>query len=197
MIIVAGLDLAGSERRASGICFMDEKLRADFFIIYSNNQIIEEILKRKPKVVAIDAPLSIPKGRKSLEERSKVHLRECDRELLRLKIKFFPITLGPMRMLTSRGIMIKKELEKYGFHVIEVFPGATQDILNIPRKHQDIKGLLEGLKRIGIKNLRENMNGDELDAVTCAYTALLYLKGNYIALGNEEEGQIIIPKIYQ
>ena len=39
-----------------------------------------------PDVVSIDAPLFLPKGRKSLEQRGPPHLRACDRELLRMKI---------------------------------------------------------------------------------------------------------------
>ncbi|MEM2781551.1 MAG: hypothetical protein QXG45_02370, partial [Nitrososphaerota archaeon] len=36
---------------------------------------------------------------------------------------------------------------------------------------------------------------DELDAVTCALVGYLYLKGDYVALGDEEEGTIIMPKL--
>jgi predicted nuclease with RNAse H fold len=54
--------------------------------------------------------------------------------LLRMKIKFFPLTLGPMRKLTERGIRLKKILEKKRLDVVETYPGAAQDILKIPRK---------------------------------------------------------------
>jgi len=62
-------------------------------------------------IVAIDAPLSLPTGRKSIEQKTGVHLRECDKELLKRGIKFFPVTLGPMRKLTSRGITLRRILE--------------------------------------------------------------------------------------
>ena len=84
--------------------------------------------------MTIDASLSIPKERRSLEERSSIHLGECDRELLGWGIKFFSGTLGPTRRLTVRGISLMEQLSRQGFRVIEVYPGGTQDALGIPRK---------------------------------------------------------------
>jgi predicted nuclease with RNAse H fold len=52
---------------------------AETSLTYTNQEIITKIEGLKPKVVAIDAPLSLPPGRKSLEERTGVHLRESDR----------------------------------------------------------------------------------------------------------------------
>lgn len=190
---IIGIDLAGSERGKTGICLLDEKLNAKCFILFKDKEILDLIEKERPNLIAIDAPLSLPKGRKNLRK-SKIHFRECDRKLWEFGIKFFPITLGPMRKLTKRGIKLKKILEKKKFKVIEVYPGATQDILKIPRKQKGLGGLREGLKKMRIKNLRKNLSGDELDAVTCAYTGLLYLKKKFIALGDKKEGQIILPK---
>lgn len=194
-MLVIGIDLAGVETRPSGFCVLDtESMRAETFLFYANNEIIQETEKVKAKVVAIDAPLSLPKGRKSLEEKSDVHLRQCDRELLRLGIKFFPITLGPMRKLTKRGIKIKEKLEKKGFKVIEVYPGGAQDILEIPRKQRGLAKLREGLQKIGAKNLTKEMTGDELDAVTSALVGKFYVEKNYTALGDPKEGLIIMPR---
>jgi predicted nuclease with RNAse H fold len=190
---ILGIDLAGSEKRKTGICILDEKLIANSFFVFSDKEILDLIEKEKPDLIAIDAPLSLPKGRKSLKRKSKIHFRECDRELWKLGIKFFPITLGPMRKLTERGIRLKKILEKK-YKVIEVYPGATQDILKIPRKQKGLRKLKRGLERLGIKILKKNPNGDELDAITSAFTGFLYLKGKYVAIGDEKEGQIILPK---
>lgn len=189
-----GVDLAGSDRRPTGMCLLSDSLECKTFIVFTNDEIEKAALSYSPDVIAIDAPLSIPKGRKSIEERADIHLRECDRDLLRMRIRFFPITLGPMRLLTKRGIALKETLEGNGFKVIEVYPGGAQDILGIKRK-KSAGALVRGLRSLGIKGLRENMTGDELDAVTCAYVGMLYLKGDYIALGNPEEGTIIMPKV--
>jgi predicted nuclease with RNAse H fold len=190
---ILGIDLAGSEKRKTGICILNEKLIAHSFFVFSDQEILNLIEKEKPDLIAIDAPLSLPKGRKSLKRKSKIHFRECDRELWKLGIRFLPITLGPMRKLTERGIKLRKILEKK-YKVIEVYPGATQDILKIPRKQKGLKKLKKGLENLGIKILKKNPNGDELDAITSAFTGFLYLKGKCIAIGDKEEGQIILPK---
>lgn len=192
---IVGIDLAGVETRPSGFCVLDEKMNTETHILYSDKEIIKEVERIRPRVVAVDAPLSMPKGRTSLKRRSKIHLRECDRELLRMKIKFFPITLGPMRKLTERGIKLKKILEWKGFSVIEVYPGGAQDVLKIKRKQNGLEKLKSGLKNIGVKNLRDCMSGDELDAMTCAVVGKFYVENNFTALGVPEEGLIIMPKI--
>jgi predicted nuclease with RNAse H fold len=191
---VVGIDLAGSENRPTGFCAMTEKLVVKTNIVYKDCEIIDLIKSTMPRVAAIDAPLSLPRGRASLEAREPYHLRECDRELMKMRIRFFPITLGPMRRLTERGMRLKPIIEQLGVEVIEVYPGGAQDVLRIPRKHVSLEGLLRGLRRLGIKGLRRDMSGDELDAVTCAFVGYLYLKGEYVALGDKEEGTIIMPK---
>lgn len=190
---ILGIDLAGSEKRKSGVCLMDENLESECQVLSKDKEILDLIEREKPDLIAIDAPLSLPLRRKNLR-RSKIHFRSCDKELWRLGIKFFPITLGPMRKLTKRGIKLRKILEKK-YKVIEVYPGASQDILKIPRKQKGLDKLRNGLKKLGIKNLRKNLTADELDAITCAYTGFLYLKKKFIAIGDKKEGQIILPTI--
>jgi hypothetical protein len=193
-----GIDLAGVETRESGICVLDEDLRAKVLTLKSNNEIINYIIKTRPDIVAIDAPLSLPFGRCCLKDtcscRNKGHLRQCDRELLKMKIKFFPVTLGPMRKLTERGIRLKEIIKRKNFQVIEVYPGGAQDMLGIPRKQKGIDELRKGLMKIGIKGISKVTNHDELDAITSALVGKMYIKGNYLALGNSEEGLIIMPR---
>ena len=192
---VLGIDLAGSPKRRTGICIMNENFRIiHVSSVFEDSEIIEAAKKFKPNLVAIDAPLSLPKGRESLDKKSNIHFRKCDKELWKLKIRFFPITLGPMRSLTKRGIRLKKVLKNLGFRVIEVYPGATQDILGIPRKQKGREKLLNALKKRGIKGMKGNENVDELDAITAAYTGILYLKGKAIEIGDPKEGTIVIPK---
>lgn len=192
-MIVVGIDLAGVETRPTGFCILDG-MNAQTSLLYTDNEIIQEVKKAKPKIVAIDAPLSLPKGRKSIEEKSHIHLRECDRELLKRKIKFFPITLGPMRKLTKRGINLKQKLEEEGFKVIEVYPGGAQDVLKIPRKQKGLGKLTFGLKNLGIKGLKKGMSDHELDAVTCALVGKLFLEGKTETFGDPTNG-IVMPKV--
>ncbi|MDA4119904.1 MAG: DUF429 domain-containing protein, partial [Thaumarchaeota archaeon] len=142
-----------------------------------------------------DAPLFLPKGRKSIEDRGPPHFRECDKELLRMHIRFFPISLGPMRMLTTRGMKLRAVLEGRGLEVIESFPGAIQDLLHMPRKQAGLPLLARALTDYGVVLDRPEgeLNGDELDAVTSALVGLLYKRGNYRAIGDPAEGLMILP----
>ncbi|MFZ4591302.1 MAG: DUF429 domain-containing protein [Ignavibacteria bacterium] len=192
--IVVGIDLAGSPKRDTGICLMHNKKIVKYATLHEDKEIIAFVKESNPQIIGIDAPLSLPPGRKSLEDNNGIHLRECDRELTKRKIRFFPITLGPMRMLTLRGLYLKKRFKRLGFDSIEIYPGATQDIFGIPRKQYSMEGLLKGLERLGIKGLNPEMTHDELDAVTGGFTAYLYLKGKAEILGTLKAGAIIIPK---
>lgn len=194
---IVGIDLAGSEKRKTGFCILDEKLYVKLKILYKDKEIISETIKAKPDVISIDAPLFLPLGRKSLSQRNAPHLRVCDKILLKLGIKFFPITLGPMRKLTKRGIRLRKIFEAKGFKVIESFPGAIQDILKMPRKKEGLEKLRKALIKYGIKGeiKNKNISGDELDAITSAIVGKLYLENKYIAIGDKREGVMILPKI--
>lgn len=193
--VVVGIDLAGSEKRNTGFCVMDSNMRCRTEVLHTDDEILERTIAAVPSVVSIDAPLFLPLGRKRIEDRGPPHFRECDKELLRMHIRFFPISLGPMRMLTSRGIRLRGSLEARGFEVVESYPGAVQDLLNMPRKQAGLSLLARALRRYGVdlgKPDRE-LNGDELDAATSALIGFLYSKGRYRAIGNPEEGLMILP----
>ncbi len=194
---VVGLDLAGSEKRNTGFCVMDSRMSCTAAVLHSDEEVLSATLREHPRVVSIDAPLFLPKGRKSIEDRGPPHFRECDKELLRMHIRFFPISLGPMRMLTARGIRLRQRFESEGLEVIESFPGAIQDLLGMPRKQEGLENLGRALTRYGVKLDRRagTLNGDELDAVTSALVGLLYVRGEYRAIGDPEEGLMILPAV--
>lgn len=164
-----------------------------FATLFTDTEIVEYVKTSHPDVVAIDAPLNLPPGRKSLEDRNGEHFRPCDRELLRRGIRFFPITLGPMRLLTKRGIQLKRRLNRMKYKVIEIYPGAAQDVWHIPRKQFGLGRLRRGLEKLGIRGLREGMNGDELDAVSGAIVGRMFLRGKAEVLGNFRQGAIVVP----
>lgn len=192
-ICVLGIDLAGVPYRPTGMCVL-RSLKATTFIAYSDAEILKCAEEENPNLIAIDAPLNLPPGRKTIEDRNGEHYRICDLELRRRRIPFFPITLGPMRVLTVRGIELRKELEKKGFHVAEMYPGGAQDIWKIPRARRDLPGLRRGLQRLGIKGLKKDISGHELDATTGALVGLLFLQNKADVYGNFAEGAILMPK---
>ena len=87
---VVGIDLAGSPKRDTGLCWIAGKRILACTIAHTDKEVLDFVAKAHPDLVVIDAPLHLPPGRKSLEDRNGEHFRPCDRELLRRGIRFFP-----------------------------------------------------------------------------------------------------------
>lgn len=191
-LVVVGIDLAGSPKRPTGLCVLRDQI-AETHVVYSDEEILDFVGETRPTLVPIDAPLSLPNGRQSVHDRAGEHLRECDRELLRRGIRFFPITLGPMRMLTERGLGLKRRLSGMGYQAVECYPGAAQDLWRIPRQHKDRLGLLNGLRKLGLRGLKKGATSDELDAATAALVGRWFLTGRGTMLGGETG--ILIPTV--
>lgn len=189
---VIGLDLAGVQGRPSGVCLLDG-FKAATLLLYTDDALVDFIRSQGADLIAVDAPLNLPPGRKSIAERNDCHYRPCDIELRRRKIPFFPITLGPMRGLTERGMALKERLESLGFRIVEIYPGGAQDIWRIPRAKRNLLGLWRGLSRLGIKGLRKEASDHELDAATGALAGLLFLQGKAEVYGDFSSGAIIMP----
>ncbi len=190
---VVGIDLAGVDHRPTGFCLLCGWL-ARTSLFYLDEDILDAVKDKKPRLVTIDAPLSLPPGRTSIHQKNGEHFRPCDLELRKRKIPFFPITLGPMRLLTERGIRLKLELEKIGFPALEIYPGGAQDIWKIPRVKQDKERLRQGLRRLGMEGLRKDATSDELDAATAALVGLFYLQGKAEVYGDFSSGAIVMPR---
>jgi predicted nuclease with RNAse H fold len=195
---VLGLDLAGSPRRPTGFCGLRGR-RVTVGHLFGDEEILATVDALAPHLIAIDAPLGLPAGRCCLLNTcacaGTTHFRASDYELRRLGIRFFPITLGPMRQLTQRGMRLKSVLEGGGFEVIETYPGAAQDIWGIPRQ-RDVAGLRRGLSRFHLRGLRRSEPSPHvLDAVTCALVGQLYLRGAASSLGSPDEVLMILPPL--
>lgn len=178
------IDLAASEKRETGIAyFQNGKIITK--TIFTNSEIFELVNLLSPKLIAMDAPLSLPFGRKSIHQRDTNHFRECDLKLRALKIRFFPVTLGPMRKLTERGMNLKIEFEKLGIEVIEIFPGATFDRLKIPRKNPGECAKFLSSFSLNPKNVHES------DAAIGLYALSEYKNGKGVLLSGKD-GKILI-----
>lgn len=193
--VVVGVDLAGAPWRNTGVCLLRGRTAVRASVLHSDPEILAAVTEARPALTLIDAPLSLPRGRRTIEDRSGPHFRECDRELRRRKIPFFPITLGPMRMLTSRGLRIASRLRREGLRVEEGYPGGAQDLLGLPRKSAGERRLQRALRARGLRGDLEDrrLSHDELDAVTLAWTARLFLEGRGQVLGDPDEGLMILP----
>jgi predicted nuclease with RNAse H fold len=190
---VVGVDLAGVPHRPTGICLLRNR-DALTKLVYADDEILGFIDREKPDLVTIDAPLSLPPGRKSIHQRNGQHFRPCDLELRRRKIRFFPITLGPMRVLTERGMALRHTMERKGVQVVEIYPGGAQDVWGLPRAKHDMQGLRAGISRMGIGGLCEDCSDHELDAATAALVGRLYLQGEAEVYGDFCRGAIVMPR---
>lgn len=175
-----GIDLTGSEKRASGVALLDGN-KLDFTKrLHTDSELEETIINASADIVSIDSPLSLP------EDPNKIY-RWCELELKRRGIGVFWCLLPSMKDLTMRGINLAARLRSIGQNVIESYPGAAQDILGIPRKQKGVQVLADALSEFGI-NGNLDVSHDELDAVTAAIVGEYYLDGRYEALGT-----LIIP----
>lgn len=170
-----GIDLTGSEKRPTGVAFLDGNTLVETARLHTDLAIQEFSEDYAPDIVSIDSPLSLP------EDPDKIY-RHCELMLKRRGIGVFWCLLPTMKNLTMRGINLATKLRSAGLTVIESYPGAAQDILKIPRKQKGIQLLADALAEFGIRgNL--DLSHDELDAITAAIVGQYYLRGDYEALG--------------
>lgn len=198
---VVGIDLTGSETRPSGWCLL-EGARAETRRIKTDDEMLARIADAAPAIVSLDSPLSLPAGRLRVDDRDPTRAqfginRECERVLRRRGVGVYPPLLPSMQALTTRGIALADHIRRMGFPVIEGFPGAAQDILGIPRKKASVEYLRDGLTRFGVMGefRQGRVSHDELDAITVAIVGLFYIAGRYEALGDEQEGCLIVPDL--
>ena len=196
-----GIDLTGSEKRASGWCLLTGRV-AEVDSKLSDDELIEATVHASPRLVSIDSPLCLPAGRGSVGDDDPRRaefgiMRECERELKRRGINVYPCLIPSMQKLTARGIRLARGFRERGIPVIESYPGAAQDIMRIPRKHAGLDWLKTGLREFGILGDYETqkVTHDELDAITSALVGTFHLAGMSEALGTDEEAPLIIPRL--
>jgi uncharacterized protein YprB with RNaseH-like and TPR domain/predicted nuclease with RNAse H fold/dephospho-CoA kinase len=198
---IVGIDLTGSESRPSGWSFLQDGA-ATTKRIGSDDELIAATIAVMPELISIDSPLSLPKGRITVGDEDPGRqlygiMRECERILKRRGVNVYPSLIRSMQALTARGIRLAKYFRSIGIPVIESYPGAAQDIMNIPRKQADLSLLKAGLVEFGISGEFESqdVSHDEVDAITSAVVGLFFMSGKFEALGNEGEEYLIIPDI--
>jgi predicted nuclease with RNAse H fold len=196
---IVGIDLTGSEARPTGIAAA-VGTAVSTARISTDEDILDYVRARRPDIVSIDSPLSIPAGRTSVfdDDPGRLEfgiLRQSERTLKRRGINVYPCLLPSMQRLTKRGMELAARLREEGFAVIESYPGAAQDIVGIARKGAGIEYLTAGLRRFGYHGFADDVSHDELDAITCTLVGAFFLAGRYEGLGTSEEAPLIIPSL--
>jgi len=182
--VIIGIDLAGNPENPTGWTLWKNKT-VKSSLIYADDEILEGIACNKPAIIAIDAPFSLPK---------RGILRKADKEMIREGYRVFPPSLPAMKKLTVRAVKLNKLIAEKGYKTIEVHPTSTRKALNMPSK--DWRKIQTILTQTGLEGdlTARTLTSHEIDAITAALTAYLHMQKQTEALGDEEEGYIIIPK---
>jgi len=151
--------------------------------------------------VAINAPLTLPRGRCCLDDDCPcrhdpgTRSREIERELLRMRVPVLATAL--IKVLARRGIHLAAALRAVGCVPLEVYPYATMRLLDLPaqgkrtqlgrrRIHHALQPLVPGLDH-------PDATEHQLDAIVCALTAQLWRAGRTRTVGVADEGLMVIP----
>jgi predicted nuclease with RNAse H fold len=206
-----GIDLTSTEAKPSACLGLDSESRVVYLgFLIENRDMIALANFYSPQVIAIDAPLSLPAGLCCLEESCSCKpkfprkYRQCDQELRQQGIPCYPTSKKTfIKDLIYRGIELKRSIGrdmKQAGQVIEVYPFASKVRLfgkTMPRKtsRQGMSFLRDKLGDIlpCLKPYLAMFDHDLCDAAVAAYTALLYHQNRAEALGNSEEGLILVP----
>jgi predicted nuclease with RNAse H fold len=190
-----GVDPTSSEARPSGYAVLDKQARLlAVGLVATDEEILSLALSWRPRLVALDAPLSWP-----LEPDGKG--RQCELLLAHEGIGTFRTTSKTIiRALIERAIPLAATIRSQGFEVIEIYPYGSKVRLfgrPIPRKTTPegrawLRRRLEMLVP-GLADHRGPLSHDELDAVVAAYTALLRDRGLAEEVGDPSEGRICLP----
>ena len=181
---IIGIDLAGVPANPTGWALLRNKT-VKTALLYTDNEILEDITRANPLIIAIDAPFSLPKNG---------FMRKADSLMIKKGYHVFPPTLQAMKKLTLRAMNMNRLIAEKGYKAIEVHPTSTRKALNMPSK--DWKKIQDILKNRGLKGdiKTRALTAHEIDAATAALTAYLHIQNQTEMLGDEEEGYIIVPK---
>lgn len=201
-LVCLGIDLAGVEHRETGIAL----LRDGRLALLTSAADDADILRRAAEagagaVVAINAPLTLPRGRCCLDDDCRcrhdpgTRSRQVERDLLHQRVPTLATAL--IKVLARRGIRLAGALRAAGWEPLEVYPFATLRLLGLPtagkrtllgrrRIHAAVQALVPGLDH-------PDASEHQLDAVVCAYTAHLWRAGCTRVVGAADEGLMVIP----
>ena len=188
---IIGIDLAGKNENATGICFLFlnkiNKWKINLFTVYSDDEVLEIIHSFQPTMIVFDAPLSLPKGRCCLEKDCECaiggHFRQNEREIRRYG-SVLPLTFTGMKMLTMRGVGLAGVLSDR-YQLKETHPRTVQKILGFG----DLKKDLEKYFLIP-----SNPSEHELDGILAALSGFFHVNDCFMELGDVDEGTIILPQ---
>jgi len=182
--VIAGIDLAATPLNPTGWATLKGRVVSACHL-FSDKGIISKIIECKPTLIAVDAPLSLPKNKK--------FTRKADREMQKRGYPVFPPRFRTMEKLTVRAIKLAHKMRSEGFDVIEVHPASTRKALKMPAK--EWSKIQQTLTNMGFEGdiKTRTLTSHEIDAATAALTGYLHLKQKTELIGDRIEGYIVVP----
>jgi predicted nuclease with RNAse H fold len=203
-VLCLGIDLAGVERNESGIALLRSG-RLELLTTASTDAEISQIAAYAgpSAVIAINAPLTLPRGRCCLDDDCPcrhdpgTRSRQLERDLAHMRVPTLATAL--LKVLARRGMRLDARLRDAGWEPLEVYPYASLRLLGLPtagkrtplgraRIHEALREIVPGLNH-------PDATEHQLDAVVCAYTAHLWHAGLTRTVGDPAEGLMVIPDI--
>ncbi|MEM1864423.1 MAG: hypothetical protein QXN10_05945 [Desulfurococcaceae archaeon] len=182
MVICAGLDLAGSKRRPTGVAIITMAFDIiDTRTLFRDEEIINYIIRNHVNTVAIDSPLDRPSCGSVF--------RKIDLVLIRNGFKVLPPGWIGMSMLVNRAIGISKALMAMGVEVLETHPRSSL-------KSSGCSSFEELIRALNL-NINRELNKDEKDAIVSALVCVFHKLGKS-RIYRAEDGQVVLlPPICQ
>ena len=175
----AGVDLAGVETRPTGLAVI-RCGKATLSVVRLDSELTEQLSALKPRVVAIDAPLTRPPAGRAV--------RELDRVVMLLGFRLLPPGFPGMAKLTERGVRVRRALEALGVPVIEVHPLSIIRTLGL-RGREDFLDFISGA--LEVEGL---FNRHTIDSLAAAYAARLHDAG-LTTVVRAVDGEMVLPLI--
>jgi predicted nuclease with RNAse H fold len=211
-MLYMGVDLKTTTRQRSSLAVIDSNSSIVLMGSFSEDrELIEAIRERRPQLIAIGSPLTLPTGLCCLESTCACRMvypenkgRQAELELARMGIScFFTNKKSIVTKLVYRAVTLKHRLTDMGQQIIEVYPHASKlllfgDKLPPKRNAKESLGFLKDRLPNLVKGLDEYMLG--LDSGSCeslinAHIALLHASGETDVVGSDTEGLIALPRL--
>lgn len=200
--ICVGIDLAGVEHRETGAAVLRDGRLVRLVTLGSDIEVVRFILSYgRRATVAINAPLTRPRGRCCLEDDCLCRTdpgtrsRQLERDLGRMGVPTLATAL--IKVLARRGARVAMALRLAGIDPLEVYPFATLRLLGLPwerKKTRDGRARIHDALRHYVPGLKHPQATEhEIDAVVCALTARFWREGRTRLVGDPEEGLMVVP----
>lgn len=172
------------ERNAEELVFLrvDKNKDADEFIL-------RNVELRKPSLIFIDAPLSLP-GVYQDKSYDNYFYRTCDQQLRAMS----PMFLGG---LTARAIRLKDTIQELGVDIKETYPKALARQLHLEDNgyrlgKENIERCTQTISQTSLIEIdkKQILSWHHFDALLALISAIRYNRGLHYTFGEKEEGLI-------